>query len=256
MARLVVKDNITSGGALAPGQTLRLGGFVMTARSAVAPTMTSRVIKNSLHVDSEFAEQMDPMELSSLNELLDRIATLGVATDYDRIGLKPDQREIHSPPVTHEIAVVEEHHPNSPSTLRTNYVRISELSEPDTRSWEDMTPVPDSGSGGGPKKSSNVPEPEPLSSEASLPLGPRSGRDSYSNLPTHPDLSNLSHIRQEPQEIVHHYWARFLLVINKAKDCREEDVVSLFCKNCTNKGLLNAMSRRDIVHFADLATIV
>ena len=31
MARLVVKDNITSGGALALGQTLRLGGFVMTA---------------------------------------------------------------------------------------------------------------------------------------------------------------------------------------------------------------------------------
>ena len=76
--------------------------------------MTSQVIKNSLHVDSEFAEQMDPMELSSLNELLDRIATLGIATDYDRIGLKPEQREIYSPPVTHEIAVVEEHHPNSP----------------------------------------------------------------------------------------------------------------------------------------------
>ena len=42
----------------------------MTARSAVAPTMTSQVIKNSLHVGSGFAEQMDPMELSSLNELL------------------------------------------------------------------------------------------------------------------------------------------------------------------------------------------
>ena len=139
MDRLVVKDNITFDGALALGQTLRPGGFVMTARSAVAPTMTSQVIKNSLHVDSEFTEQMDPMELFSLNELLDRIAALGVATDYDRIGLKPDQREIHSPPVTHEIAVVEEHHPNSPSTLRMNYVRISELSEPDTCSREDMT---------------------------------------------------------------------------------------------------------------------
>ena len=102
MARLVVKDNITSGGALAAGQTLRLGGFVMTARSAAAPTMTSRVIENSLHVGSEFAEQLDPMELSSLNELLDRIAALGVAMDYDRIGLKPDQREINSPPVTHQ----------------------------------------------------------------------------------------------------------------------------------------------------------
>ena len=81
MARLVGRDNITSGGALDVGQTLRLGGFVMTASSAVAPTMTSRVIKNSLHVGSGFAEQMDPMELSSLNELLDRIAALGVATD-------------------------------------------------------------------------------------------------------------------------------------------------------------------------------
>ena len=73
MARLVVKDNITSGGALAVGQTLRLGGFIMTARSAVALTMTSQVIKNSLHVSSEFTEQMDPMEPSSLNELLDHI---------------------------------------------------------------------------------------------------------------------------------------------------------------------------------------
>ena len=89
MARLVVRDNDTSGGALAVGQTLRLGGFVVTAPSAVAPTMTSRVIKNSLHVNSELAEQMDPMDLSSLNELLDRITALGVTTDYDRIGLNP-----------------------------------------------------------------------------------------------------------------------------------------------------------------------
>ena len=102
MARLVVKDNITSGGALAVGQTLRLGGFVMIACSAAAPTMTSRVIENSLHVGSEFAEQLDPRELSSLNELLDRIAALGVATDYDQIGPKPGLREINSPrsPIT------------------------------------------------------------------------------------------------------------------------------------------------------------
>ena len=77
MARLVVKENITSGGALAPGQTLRLGGFVMTAGSALKPTMTSQVIENHLRVDSEYSKQMDPMELSSLNELLDRIAALG-----------------------------------------------------------------------------------------------------------------------------------------------------------------------------------
>ena len=164
MARLVVKDNITSGGALVVGQTLRLGGFVMTARSAVAPTMTSQVIKNSLHVNSELAEQMDPMELASLRaslaappgrppqaifsrrrrktaptsiqNLLDRwtqcIAALGVATDYDRIGLKPDQRDIKSPSATHEIAVVEKPHTDYPSILRTNYVRITDLPEPDT----------------------------------------------------------------------------------------------------------------------------
>ena len=90
MVRLVVKDSITSGGALAPGQTLRLGGFAMTAHSVIKPTMTSRVIENRLCVDDRHSKLMDPTELSSLNELLDRIAALGVATGYDRIGLKPD----------------------------------------------------------------------------------------------------------------------------------------------------------------------
>ena len=52
MARLVIKDNITSEGALASGQTLRLGGFTMTALSVVEPTMTSRVIENPLRIDS------------------------------------------------------------------------------------------------------------------------------------------------------------------------------------------------------------
>ena len=138
MARVIVKDNVTSGGTLAVGQTLRLGGFVMAARSVVTPTMTSQVIKNSLHVSSEFTKWMDPIELSSLNKLLDRIAALGVATDYDQIGLKPDQREINSPPVTHQIAMMEEQNNDSSSILRTNYVRIPELSEPDTRLREDM----------------------------------------------------------------------------------------------------------------------
>ena len=120
--------------------------------------MTSRVITNSLHVNSELAEQMDPMELSSLNELLDRIATLGVATDYDRSGSKPDQRDIKSPPVTHEIAVVEEPHRDYPSTLGMNYVRITELSEPDTHSREDVTQTPNLKSGNGPEKLGNIPE--------------------------------------------------------------------------------------------------
>ena len=74
MSRLVFKDGTTVGGALAVGQTLRLGGFIMTACSATAPTMTSRVIENNLHVKSALAEHMDPMELASLNELLDHIA--------------------------------------------------------------------------------------------------------------------------------------------------------------------------------------
>ena len=90
MPSLVFKDGTIVKRALAAGQAVRLGGFLMIACSAAAPTMTSRIIKSNLHVNSEFAEQLDPMELSSVNELLDRIAALGVATDYDQIGLKTD----------------------------------------------------------------------------------------------------------------------------------------------------------------------
>ena len=146
----------------------------MAAPSVVAPMMASRVIMHNLHDQSELAEQMDLIELSSLNELLDRIAALGVATDYDRIGLKPDQREINSPPVTHQIAMVEEQHSDSSSILRTNYVRIPELSEPDTRLREDMAQTLNLESGSGPDLLSNIPEPELPSSEAPLPLGLRS----------------------------------------------------------------------------------
>ena len=131
----------------------------MTAHSAAAPTMTSRVIENSLHIGSEFTEQMDPMELSSLNELLDRIAALGVTTDYDWIGLKPDQRDINSPPVTHQIAVVEEQRSNSSSILRTNYVRVPELSEPNTRLREDMAQALNLESGSGPDLSAALRNP-------------------------------------------------------------------------------------------------
>ena len=68
MARLVVKDNITSGGALALGQTLRLGGFTMTTCSAVKPTMTSPAIENPLCIDPKHSKQMDPAEFSSLKD--------------------------------------------------------------------------------------------------------------------------------------------------------------------------------------------
>ena len=49
------------------------------------------------------------MELSSVNELLDRITALGVTTDYDQVGLKPDLREINSPQVTHHVAMEDPH---------------------------------------------------------------------------------------------------------------------------------------------------
>ena len=94
--RPVFKDGTVAKEALAIGQTIRLGSFLMTACPAVAPTMTSRVIKSDLHVNSELAEQLDPIELSSVNELLDRIAALGVATGYDQIWLKTNLREINS----------------------------------------------------------------------------------------------------------------------------------------------------------------
>ena len=138
---------------------------------------------------------MDPTELASLNKLLDHIAALGVATDYDRIGLKPDQREINSPPVTHHIAVVEEQCGNLSSILRTNYVRIPELSMPDARSREDNIQSLNLESGSGPGLSGSTLEPELPKLETPRPLDPRSGKGSDSIPPTHPNISDLSHIR-------------------------------------------------------------
>ena len=50
MDRLVIKDNITSGEALALGQTLRLDSFIMGARPAIKPEASQLVAKNRLHV--------------------------------------------------------------------------------------------------------------------------------------------------------------------------------------------------------------
>ena len=44
--------------------------------------------------------------------------------------------------------------------------------------------------------------------------------------------------------------------MNRIKDYREEDAISFFCNNCTDKGILNAISCREITRFADLASIV
>ena len=152
--------------------------------------------------------------------------------------------------------MVEEQCSNSSSILRTNYIRIPELFEPDTRGGEDVTQALNLESSSGPDLLGNIPEPELPSSETLPPLGLRSGQGSDLNPPTHLDISDLSHIRQELQETVHRYWARFLLVMSKVKDCREEDAISFFCKNCTDRGILNAISHHDIAHFADLAAIV
>ena len=152
----VFKDGTIAKGALAAGQTIRLGGFLMTACSVAAPTMTSRVIKSNLHVNSEFAEQLDPMELSSVNVLLDRIAALGVATDYDQIGLKTDLREINSRQVTHHVAVVEEQSGDSSSVLKTSHVRTPEPSMPDSRGGTDFDQALNLKSGIGPDTLDNV----------------------------------------------------------------------------------------------------
>ena len=63
-------------------------------------------------------------------------------------------------------------------------------------------------------------------------------------------------IQQQSQETVHHFWARFLLVKDKVKDCRDEDAIAAFCNNSVDEGILNAINCRRILKFADLATIV
>ena len=185
MGCLVLKENVTSGGTLAPGQTLRLGGFIMTSRLAIKPTMASRVIKNPLNVNSKYSKQMDSAEFSSLNELLDRIASLGIATDYDRIGLKPDQREIKSPPVTHQIAVVAEQDGESSSISKTDYVRIAVHGLLDTHPRRDATSPPNIASDGGSKQSEDIPEPGLSSTEGRRTPDNRLGPGSDLTPPIH-----------------------------------------------------------------------
>ena len=108
---------------------------------------------------------MDPADVSSLNEQLDRIAALGVATDYDRIGLKPDQREIKSPPITHLVAVVEKQAgDSSPPMLRTSYVWISEACEPDTHLREETSCPSNIEAGVELENSQDTPDPGPVTS--------------------------------------------------------------------------------------------
>ena len=102
----------------------------------------------------------------------------------------------------------------------------------------------------------NVQQSKLPNSETFRPLSLKGGRVSDLIPPAHPNISDLSRIRQEPAETIHHYWARFLLGMDRIKDYREEDAISLFFSNCTDKGILNAISCREITRFADLAFIV
>ena len=77
MARLVINDNITSGGALTPRQVLQLGGFTLGARSAIKHTAALPAAKHHLRISLEHSEKLDPAVDSSINELLDRVAALG-----------------------------------------------------------------------------------------------------------------------------------------------------------------------------------
>ena len=124
-----------------------------------------------------------------------------------------------------------------------NYVRISEIKDMDTRPRKDVPRTLNLELNGGPEKLVDIPQTKLLSSEVSQTPDPKLGQGSDLNPPTHPDTRDLIHIRQQSQETVHHFWARFLLVKNKVKDCRDEDAISAFCNNCTDEEILNAINR-------------
>ena len=152
--------------------------------------------------------------------------------------------------------MVEEQCGESIPILRTKYVRIPDPPKPDTRGGEDVTQALNLKSGSRPDSLDSIQEPKLPNSETPWPLSLRSGEVPDLTPPAHPNIRDLSQVRQEPTETVHHYWARFLLVMNRIEDCREEDAISSFCNNCTDIGILNAISRRDITRFADLASMV
>ena len=58
----------------------------MGAHTAFKSRAALEIAKHRLHVGLEHPKKIDPADISSLNELLDRIAGLGVATNYGRIG--------------------------------------------------------------------------------------------------------------------------------------------------------------------------
>ena len=151
--------------------------------------------------------------------------------------------------------------------LRTSYVRISEPCEPDSHLREE-TPCPlNIEPGVEPENPQDTPDPGLVTSEILKTPDPKVGQGLDLNPPTHhkqyspsnsgpPNVCNLMYVQQQPQETVHPFWSRFLLVKNKIKDCCDDDAVLVFCRNCTDEGILSALNRRRILHCADLAHIV
>ena len=170
--------------------------------------------------------------------------------------------------ITHLVAVVEERAENaSPSKINTSYVRISEPGEPDTHPREETSCPPNIGSGIKPGSLQDLTDPKLMTSEILQTPDAIVGQGLDFSPPTHhkqyspsnsgpPDVCDLMYVHQLPEETVHHFWARFLLVKNKINDCYDDDAVSVFCRHCTDEGILNALNRRRILHFADLAYIV
>ena len=120
-------------------------------------------------------------------------------------GTSPDLREINSPQVTHHVAVVEEQYGDPSSILRTSYVWIPGPSMPDSHGGEDVTQALNLKSGSGLDSLDNIQEPKLPSSETSWPLSLRLDGVPILIPPAHPNISDLSQIRQEPAETVHHY---------------------------------------------------
>ena len=88
-------------------------------------------------------------------------------------------------------------------------------------------------------------------------LNPPMHHKQYSSSNSGPaDICDLMYVRRHPQESVHHFCARFLLVKNKIEDCPDDDVVSVFHRNCTDEGILNALDHCHIQSFTELSHIV
>ena len=64
------------------------------------------------------------------------------------------------------------------------------------------------------------------------------------------------YIKQLPNETVHHYWARFLLVKNRMAPGCDKEIIKAFQFNCKDEGLLNALARCRIQSFTELSDMV